>query len=626
MDEELRARWKYAFEQARADRERYFNWIRNEINIAIQLIDRYDKIYVLGGLGTRLLRASPNLYNQLMSDFGKQGQEYAEQDMLLEDDQVETILEYAMNLATASPNSNVGTIPTSDDIEEIRQQLIKINQNIGFYETSAELPSRGNESDHWIKMMVMREALYVRGSGFQSHAVTVYQEMFAPHDGFLNQYYRFNSSDILGAVEQLQLLVTSKIGNAFGGSLAHRRLMKWHEDRGREAINEEMIQTGKHFIRQFTEANPDLYDQSNPDEISLISLENILSYNRLFWVIPKTEVEKVTFDTLSHQFGDNQPFVEGKFGGFPLGDSIVQNKPLIKADDRYYCFSLLLPLRSIFTITTELLKAADAVYHDHTFRGNSSPISRDNYLEIKVKQLFEKLLPTVEFYHSLKYNVIEDGVAKTPELDILGIGEDALYVIEVKSGELNKKHRRGAVLGLKDRLKETVNEGSYQCHRAAKYIDDSATTKFVYTSNGKREELVIDKNKDRPITKISVTYEQLSTVSVNLKYLIESGILSPDYKRTWIVSLYDLMIFADLIENENDFREYIQHRLELYERNDIEFHDEIDILGFFLEGGFPLKVAKETEKLAVRSYSADIENYYTRKELGMHSEKPKRRV
>lgn len=58
FDEEFKKQWLYAFDQARADRERYFNWIKDEIKIVVDLINQYDKIYVLGGLGARLLQSS----------------------------------------------------------------------------------------------------------------------------------------------------------------------------------------------------------------------------------------------------------------------------------------------------------------------------------------------------------------------------------------------------------------------------------------------------------------------------------------------------------------------------------------------------------------------------------------
>ena len=66
LDEDFKAQWRYSFEQVRADRERYFNWIKDEIKTVVDLINCYDKIYVLGGLGARLLQSSPNLYNQFM--------------------------------------------------------------------------------------------------------------------------------------------------------------------------------------------------------------------------------------------------------------------------------------------------------------------------------------------------------------------------------------------------------------------------------------------------------------------------------------------------------------------------------------------------------------------------------
>ena len=626
FDEEFKKQWRYAFEQARADRERYFNWLKDEIKIAIDLINRYDKIYVLGGLGARLLQASPNLYNQFMEIYTGADKEHAEQEKILEDDEIEVLLEYSMSIASASPNSNAGNIPTSENIDEIRLQLSKIKHNVGFYEMSADNPTGGTEFDHWLKLRVMEDALHVRGDGYHSHIAEVYKETFAPHDGFLNQFYGFTSADLYEEVQRLDLLVASKIGNAFGGGLSHKRFTECDKEVGQEAIMKEMMATGKHFIRQFTEANPDLFEDGNPDHITGVSFDYIKGYNRLFWVIPKTEKEKKIFKLLSHQFGDNATFLQGKFGGFPLGDSVIQTKPLIKVGEKYFCFSINISFRNIFDITANLLQSADAVYYEQKFRGNTSAISRDNYIELKAKQLFEKFLPTVQFYHSLDYNIIEDGIAKKPELDILGVSNDTLYIIEVKAGELNKKHRRGAILGLKDRLKDTVNEGSYQCYRAEKFIADNANPEFTYVDRNQRRTLTIDKSKNYQIIKISVTYEHLSTVSVNLKYLIESGVLSAAYKWTWIVSLYDLMIFADLIESEADFKEYLQNRLGLYERNDIEFHDEIDILGYFFENLFPLKAEKENEKIFMLSYKDDIETYYTRKNVGMpRMIKPKRK-
>ncbi|MCR5862382.1 hypothetical protein LRS05_09585 [Flavobacterium sp. J372] len=617
LDEEFKAMWRYALDQAKTDRERYFNWIKEEINIAIKLINKYDKIYILGALGAKLIAASPTLYNQMLEDYRGEDQEHADREKLIPNDEIEVLLEYALNIASASENENKNVVPNEEEINEIIEQLSKIKMNIGFYEMSADNPKGGNEFDHWLKITVMEDAMHVRGDGYQSHISEVYEETFKPHDDFLNRYYGFTSKDIFNIIKRFDVLVSSKIGNAFGSALAHQRFMEWSEQNNQEMVIEKMIATGKHFIQQFMEDNLDLYDERNPETLSLLPLDYIEGYNRLFWVIPQGEKEEKIFKLFSHEFGDNKPFLEGKFGGFILGDTVAQTKPLVKYEEKYYCFSLSLPFRNIFNITAGLLQLADNVYYEHSFKGNSFSGSRDNYIERKSKELFEKLLPSVKFYHSLKYNIIEDDMPKEPELDILGVGNEALYIIEVKAGELNKKHRRGAILGLKDRLRDTVNEGSYQCYRAENYIVKNESPEFRYVADGKQNTLAIDKTKPYRYVKISVMFEHLSAVSVNLAYLIKTGVLSDSYKWTWIISLYDLMIFSDLIDTEDDFKKYLDNRIALYERDDIEFEDEIDILGYLFENNFRLPEKNNEEKIFIKSYRDEIDKYYNKKDVGM---------
>ncbi|MBK7573283.1 MAG: hypothetical protein IPI10_17380 [Bacteroidetes bacterium] len=105
-----------------------------------------DKIYILGGLGAQLLQSSPNFYNQFMETYDGPDKEHAETEKMHDDDEVEVLLEYAMSLASASENVNAGKIPSQNDIDEIRNQLSRIKQNLGIYEMSADVPVGGNES------------------------------------------------------------------------------------------------------------------------------------------------------------------------------------------------------------------------------------------------------------------------------------------------------------------------------------------------------------------------------------------------------------------------------------------------------------------------------------------------
>ena len=625
MPDDLKEQLSYAFTQIKNDRERYFNWIKDEIETVINLINKYDKIYVLGAIAAKLLENTPSAYDQIQDHF--QGTDVVNLNKNV-DEEIEVVLEYAINIATATANENVGIIPANDNIQEIINQLVRIKTNINLFEISNEISPEASRSDQWLRSMTIQNSLNVRGEGYQNHIELIYQEVFGPFDQFLTQYYGFNSNEIHQSIKRLDYLVYSKISNELGAFLSHKRFVEWSESLGDSQLEEEMNKSGKHFMEMFIDANPDLRIDGLPGKVGLHPLDSIESVNKIFKIVPACTQERKIYEQFSIEFGANKIFFEPeKFKAFPLNDSNIYFKPILKFNDEFYCFSLALPHRNMFKISENLIENADAVYHQHVFRGNSSSISKDNYIEQKTKKLFEKLLPNVNFFHSLKYKILEDGLEKNPELDIIGIGASTIYIIEVKAGQLTTKHKRGALKGLKDRIKETINEGSYQCHRALQYINDNTSPVFDYISEGKSEQLTINKSPIKKFVKISVTFEHYSLISINLKELIDSGLLNHDYKWTWIVSLYDLMVFSDIIESEQDFLDYLNYRIDLYDRSDITFVDEIDILGFFLDGNFPLKPFKKDENNIVTGYSKSIDDYYTKLNLSPGTPlKPKRKI
>jgi len=445
MPDDIKEQLSFAFAQIKNDRERYFKWIKDEIENAICLINKYDKTYVLGGIAAKLLENTYSAYDKI--------KEHTQDIDTLNlnknvDEEIEVVLEYAINIATATDNENVGVIPTNDNIQEVINQLIKIKTNINLFEISNEISPEASRSDQWLRSMTILNSLNVRGEGYQNHVELIYQEVFGPFDQFLTQYYGFDSNDILQAIKRLDLLVYSKISNGLGAFLSHKRFVEWSESLGNSQIKEEMNKSGKHFMEMFTDANPDLRIDGVPGKVGLHPLDSIGSVNKIFKIVPGTVQEKNIYEQFSIEFGANKIFFEpDKFKAFLLNDSNIYFKPILKFNDEFYCFSLALPHRNMFKITENLIENADAVFHQNSFRGNSSSTSKDNYIEQKAKTLFEKLLPNVQFFHSLKYKIFENGLEKNPELDIIGIGASTIYIIEVKAGQLTTKHKRGALKG-----------------------------------------------------------------------------------------------------------------------------------------------------------------------------------
>lgn len=625
ISEKIIEKFRYAILLARKDREGYFKWIKEEIEKAIQLINKYDKKYVLGWFGSKLIQTLPTLYNQLIELYqGPDKEKISDSDFRKENDEIEVLLEYVMSIATAEENKSQ-IIPTKDNLEEIYSQVETIKSNINFWELSSEPAKESNDFDHWIRTNVMQETINVRGSGHHVHIQEIYIEIFNLHKEFLEANYGFNGQDIYDAIQKLDGLVYSTIGNPFGASFSYKRLKEWMNSIGQDKVSEIMMETGKPFIQQFTEANPDLHSPDDPLHVITYPIDSISGFDKIFWVIPFTQKEGAIFKMLSHKFEDNSEFYQpDKFKAFPLNNSIIRLKPLIEIGDRFYNFSMTLAFRNIFRITENLILSADQDYYFNSYKGNTNHNSRDNYLELKTIELFKSIISNGTIYHSLKYNVTQEGIEKATELDVLALSNDTSYIIEVKAGEFNDKHKRGALKGLKDRIEETIGEGSYQCHRALTYILESDTPIFKYIENGSSNDLILDKTIVKKFYKISVTFEHFGAISTNLNYLVNSGILGDEYKWAWIVSLYDLMIFRDMIDDENQFKEYLNYRLELYEREDISFQDEIDVLGFYLKGNFP-HLAKKNERLQIINFTDEIDQYYEKTSIGLFDiPKPKK--
>lgn len=628
LPEELLSVFRYAIAQARKDPPGYIDWIKNEVNTVINLINQYDKIYIIGALGAKLIEASPNMHNQFLADYDGPDKDELEGELMIDDEHAEVLLEYVMSIALATPNVNKGNVPTQENIDLIYDQLKKIQTNFSFLELSKNLPEEGDSANEWIKNSIIQDNMNIRGNGFHQHVSEVYLELFAPYDDFLRQFYGFDSKNILDTIFKWDDLIMSKVGSLFGSIKSHDRFKRWGESIGGE--EEVLKQVGEQMRSPFAiyaEANPDLTIAEHGMGVIHYPLNYIEGYPKVFWVIPENDIEKRIFERLSSPFDNNANFfIPPQYKAFIMNDSIIRMKPLVKEDDKYYHFSIQLAFRNMFKITENLIKEASLVYYEANFRNNSNTNSRDNYIESKARTLFERIVPTAAFYSSVDYFIDDNGTPKKTELDLLGISDNNIFIIEVKAGELNDKHRRGALKGLKDRLGETIDYGSYQCDRAKKFIENNETARFEYSAGGKRHNLDIKNSDDRRIFKITLTFEHFAAISVNLQYLVESGVLNDEYKWVWIISLFDLMIFADLIDNEQNFVDYLENRLSLYERNDISFSDEIDILGFFLGGHFPLPAIENEKVLTMTGFGEEIDNYYTRTGVGMpYVEKPKKK-
>lgn len=575
-----------------------------KIDLAISYFQKYDKILLLGGLGLKLIVNTPNMETAFEEKLFHKHNNY--------DEDAEVILEYAQSFATSILDNNKN-VPSQKDIDDLYNLLKELKHEYAFVELCDSNPSM--ENDSLVKMFDRLNFMNVRGEGYMQHVEEVYDELFTLHDDFFLQHYGCKSSFILDFLKKIDRKVFSKLGTVLGGSLAHERWCEWdkkHPDLS-EVILDMKGEEQVPFIVGFLKDNPDLAgDGGDMNHITSYQVDDFESSYNIFWIVPQNKKECQLLDVLSLEFGDNAKFLaENEFKGHIANVTKVGEMPFIKYEGRYFCFSVLLAYRNLFKIVENLIKRDKKYYQTH-FLGNEYEECRDNYMERKTKELLKFALREVIFYPSAKYTVVgDDGNPKDTELDVLGVGEHDVFVVEAKAHKLTDGDKRAGGKGLMDKLKDSIGYASYQSERAKQYIESSK--KPIFRCNGKL--VTVDKGNIKHVYKIVTTFDHFSAIICDMNNLIKEGVMQPEYKDTWLVSLFDLMVVVEYCQNSEEFKEYVKLREKVADA-DIYFCDELDLFAAYCNGQLESMISSK-KNVIVSGLSKMFDDDYNQEALGV---------
>lgn len=591
---QMHAMGKYLLKVSK-DKDGIKTALREHIEIVEGYFRKYDSVQLLGSIGLYLLEHLPNIEKHFIAQMNGT-------DMRL-DENAEVIAEYAMNFGLALPNDGKDT-PTDDVIKDLREKL----KTLFVAYMHLDMPL-GDEPIQFIDWMIHMDTIAVRGDGYQVHVYEVFKEMFFPHTPFYQQQFGYSVDQLFDFFMDLENRVICKIcsqDTIYGATKMHDRWVKWEEKAFGPIGNEARLENkdfSKGIFGAFFEANPDVPHTEDGMQFLMYQPDDYRGSDMIFWVYPQSEVETRILDSLSMKFGDNSAFlVESEFKGSIMNGHSIFEKPFVKDGDKYYCFTPMIPHRNLFLIAEKLMMR-NGVYYQKNFQQNTSPISRDVYIESKVKSVMKSFLPDVTFYPSVHYKIVEEGVKKNPELDILGVSDKAVYIIEVKAHELSYKDRV-RLDGAKGKFKASVAEACKQCCRTADFIYNSTKPEFG-TQEGT---VIIDKKK--PIYKIAVTFQHFSSLFGQMDKLVTAGLMEEHFRDTWAVSLFDLMVVADFVESEDEFLSYLDMR-KIINTNHSTFHDELDLLGQFLNENLADKVTSD-KPMKIIGGSGDIDEEYAK--------------
>lgn len=242
---------------------------------------------------------------------------------------------------------------------------------------------------------------------------------------------------------------------------------------------------------------------------------------------------------------------------------------------------------------------------------------RHDYLLDRTLELLGKLMPSAATASELLYT-IDGEAAREAELDGLIQYDSMVFLIEAKGRDVTDPARRGAPDRLRRDLSAVIADSHEQAVRARTFLDSAmlAGTDARFRRAAGGDEVVVAAGSAHTKVLVSATLAPLGHITASLHSEESAGLFKPG-EYSWVVSLYDLMVIADILDQPFALPHYLTRRLATARLGFLAAPDELDLLGYYLKEGLYLDdVAAEmrsdspTSAMRLASYTVMFDDYY----------------
>ncbi len=314
-------------------------------------------------------------------------------------------------------------------------------------------------------------------------------------------------------------------------------------------------------------------------------------------------VEQITatLDFFSTEYGCQPEFRA------PGDQNRARTHPCIKLDDGTYLvpdpWSLSAVIHQRLAVEPKRNGFDPQKYHKH----------RQDAHERLVAGALKKVFGTSNVYSTQHYALAS---GDRGEVDSLVCAEWPL-VVEAKAIALTESGRRGAPGRVDTKVKEILGKALDQIDRALTYILDEGGRSFAPTENGRPVELLPGDVTGG--TAVIVTFERIDPFASG-GLAVAGGVNRP----TWVVSLTDMLMVADILTDPAAFHHYARTRADMHSAGALAAA-EADALGAYLLARLSILqiTAAEEDTRTLIGYSCEaLNDFYTRQEAGLEAHKP----
>ena len=450
----------------------------------------------------------------------------------------------------------------------------------GFDQKDAGKPAISDE----LRMMTIMHSMNLRYPIYPDQLIEELRSLFTPISNDLKSLLGFQIEEMLSIIKGIKEIIIRNIN--------------FHRDQLEETSND--LQNIVTRYREETVLESQKYDKEIIKNLAHLKpkvanerIDNLCQawfFSELWHVytfspseISKiTKIEETVIEAFFTRFSLNFGEVSEQFL-YPSLTNPLMRKPIIKLGDFFF-----IPyFQSIYyCIRPELQEAINVNSPEKVVENNKLfkkyEKIRATYLENKSLEYLKNILPNAESFSNLIYKTVDgNGNELETELDGLLMFDNALLLIEAKSGNLTDPARRGSIPRIKHDLDKLIKASYEQSYRARKYIHDNENPTFSLHDG---MTIPIDKKRIKDYFLITVTLEDCSPFVTNAYKLEDLGYFRKN-DFPWIVSLGDLQIISDLIEFPGQFVHYLKRRNMINEQAFVFTIEELDWFGDYLSKG-----------------------------------------
>lgn len=473
---------------------------------------------------------------------------------LNDEDNTEVHVEYLLSLILGKSKLGFSNTPSEKILHKIDAQVKEIFSSINVHFMSEAKINNIDFKKNEIRFKSLINFIFRRGYSYQTHKFELAEDLFKTYENFFENQYGIKVSDIIESIKNIMTQIETKLNRNMDCTIEFDKLL-------------------------------DEFENLFVIDISLLDFKEFL-------------------DLFSCTFGDNNDFITfKKTPAWPTNNSIIYKYPIIKYEEKYYCFLPHIFVRNLIEILEFLIKQKSLnvfqTYQKH----------RHHILLKKSLKYFSNIFPNAKLYRNLYYNINKKD-QKRAETDGILIYDNNIFVIEAKAASLSLSARRGSIKRIKRDVTKIIDEAYQQAKRTKKYIL-SDNEPIFRNKNGEKKLIIKNSKKYENIFLINTTLFCLPDLTTDLISLKSLGLLKGK-EWLWCVFLNDLRVISEFIEFPSQFIHYLKQRIEINNYSSFQSNDELDIFGFYFKKGFLF--VPEGKTIFLNKMTSSFDKYYENKQ------------